>query len=140
MLARVEVPEEPEAVDVFVQVSSSAAKLAQIGASSMLVVTAGWMIIHGTYLALNMLAVRSLRLGSFLGKDKWKVEVPVVLVGSQKTLPVAVTVLSQLGSVIGEVGLAVVPCIMCHMLQIVIDSFFVAKYTQLRRRETETAQ
>jgi len=40
------------------------------------------------------------------------VERAVVLVASQKTLPVAVTVLNQLAAVTpGAVGLAVIPCV-----------------------------
>ena len=51
----------------------------------------------------------------------------LILVGSQKTLPIAVTVLGQLGSVLsGPVGIAVVPCVVSHLSQILIDSFLVS--------------
>ena len=52
-----------------------------------------------------------------------------ILVGSQKTLPIAVTVLNGLGSQIGgAVGLAVIPCVVSHLVQIVIDSMLVSRW------------
>ena len=53
-----------------------------------------------------------------------------VLVASVKTLPVAVTVLSKLGPVIGEglVGVAVIPCVLAHLGQILVDSVMVSQW------------
>ena len=51
----------------------------------------------------------------------------VVLVGSQKTLPIAVTVLGQLSAVLpGPMGIAVIPCVVSHLSQILLDSFLVS--------------
>ncbi len=51
----------------------------------------------------------------------------LVLVGSQKTLPIAVTVLGQLAAVLpGATGLAVIPCVVSHLSQILMDSFLVS--------------
>lgn len=53
----------------------------------------------------------------------------VVLVGSQKTLPIAVTVLNQLSAKLsGPIGLAVVPCVVAHLSQILIDSVLVSRW------------
>jgi len=53
----------------------------------------------------------------------------LVLVGSQKTLPIAVTVLSQLGPLVkGPLGLAVIPCVAAHLSQILIDSVLVSHW------------
>ena len=50
-----------------------------------------------------------------------------ILVGSQKTLPIAVTVLNGLAPQIGgAVGLAVIPCVVSHLAQIVMDSVLVS--------------
>ena len=50
-----------------------------------------------------------------------------MLVGSQKTLPIAVTVLGQLAAVLpGPMGIAVVPCVVSHLSQILMDSFLVS--------------
>ena len=54
-----------------------------------------------------------------------------MLVGSQKTLPIAVTVLNSLAPQLpGPVGLAVLPCVVSHLSQIVIDSFLVAHWSR----------
>ena len=52
-----------------------------------------------------------------------------VLVGSQKTLPIAVTVLNGLAPQLGgSVGLAVIPCVVSHLVQIVMDSMLVSQW------------
>lgn len=54
----------------------------------------------------------------------------VLLVSSVKTLPVAVTVCSKLAPVLGDamVGIAVVPCVLAHLAQIVFDSVMVSRW------------
>ena len=53
----------------------------------------------------------------------------LILVGSQKTLPIAVTVLGQLsGKVSGPIGFAVISCVVAHLVQIVIDSMLVSHW------------
>eukprot|EP00958_Prasinococcus_capsulatus_P013046 scaffold1318_cov388-Prasinococcus_capsulatus_cf.AAC.67 len=53
----------------------------------------------------------------------------VLLVTSQKTLPVAITVISFLDpDEVGSPGLVSIPPILCHLTQIVIDSVIVARY------------
>ena len=52
-----------------------------------------------------------------------------VLVGSQKTLPIAVTVLNGLAPQIKtSIGLAVIPCVVSHLVQIVMDSMLVSQW------------
>ena len=52
-----------------------------------------------------------------------------MLVGSQKTLPIAVTVLNQLAPLVqGPMGLAVIPCVAAHLSQILIDSLLVSRW------------
>lgn len=52
----------------------------------------------------------------------------MLLVSSVKTLPVAVTALGKLTPVLGEaaVGIAVVPCVLAHLGQIIWDSLMVS--------------
>jgi sodium/bile acid cotransporter 7 len=54
----------------------------------------------------------------------------VLLVSSVKTLPVAVTVCSKLAPVLGDamVGIAVVPCVLAHLGQIIFDSIMVSRW------------
>jgi hypothetical protein len=60
----------------------------------------------------------------------------VILASAQKTLPIAVAVLSRLESSLGPaVGVAVIPCVMAHLLQTVIDSALVAHWNQQAEAE-----
>jgi sodium/bile acid cotransporter 7 len=54
----------------------------------------------------------------------------VILVASQKTLPVLVAVVEQLGGALGESGLLVIPCVAAHINQIIIDSIIVNWWRQ----------
>ena len=66
------------------------------------------------------------------------IERAVIIVGSQKTLPVAVAVISSMGASLGPIaGLAVIPCIICHLMQIIADSFLVSYW--LKRSRTSAA-
>ena len=60
----------------------------------------------------------------------------VVLVGSQKTLPIAVTVLGQLAAVLpGPMGIAVIPCVVSHLSQILMDSLLVSWWLKQDAKE-----
>lgn len=50
-----------------------------------------------------------------------------VLLSSQKTLPVAVTVITKLSATLGEAaGLAALAAVFAHLAQILLDSFLVS--------------
>lgn len=51
----------------------------------------------------------------------------VVIMGSQKTLPVSVTVISFLSS-LGEEGLMTIPCIVGHMSQLFMDAYLCSRW------------
>ena len=60
----------------------------------------------------------------------------LVLVASQKTLPIAVTVLNRLALLVdGPIGLAVIPCVCTHLTQILIDSLLVSFWRQADERK-----
>ena len=65
----------------------------------------------------------------------------VVLVGSQKTLPIAVAVLGQLGAAAAGAagGLAVVPCVAAHLSQILLDSLLVSAWLRADRAAAAVA-
>lgn len=97
--------------------------------------------LHLVLLALNIGAVRALRLGARCGSavDQLKIQQAVILLASQKTLPVAITVLTQLSLTMPEaVGFAAMSAVVCHLGQIVIDSFLVTwwikKYGRIGER------
>lgn len=75
--------------------------------------------------AINIMCVHALTLGR-KQEDPRTIKRAVVLAASQKTLPIAVAVIMQLGTTIGErAGLAVLPCVLAHFSQVVIDSMLV---------------
>lgn len=43
----------------------------------------------------------------------------------QKTLPVMVAVVAQLGGALGESGLLVLPCVAAHLNQVVLTSIYL---------------
>lgn len=53
----------------------------------------------------------------------------VILATAQKTLPIAVGVLNHLAASLGPAtGFAVIPAVMAHLLQTLIDSWLVARW------------
>jgi hypothetical protein len=51
----------------------------------------------------------------------------VVILSSQKTLPVAVTVISFLDDS-WQLGIIVIPCIICHLTQLLMDSVVASRW------------
>lgn len=112
----------------WMQVSQSAGLLASVSAGTLLATAAAAVACHLVLLAVNAAACVGLGLGGRDAAGAAPVRRAVTLVASQKTLPVAITVISKLGTALGAQGLLVVPCIMGHLLQIVIDSFIVSSW------------
>lgn len=90
-------------------------------------------LLHVTLLAFNTVAVRILSMLSG-GKEsvfaKKENAQALIIVASQKTLPVTVTVVEQLGGALGEPALLILPCIAAHINQIILDSFLVNWWTK----------
>eukprot|EP01024_Parvocaulis_polyphysoides_P056892 TRINITY_DN602_c0_g1_i5.p1 TRINITY_DN602_c0_g1~~TRINITY_DN602_c0_g1_i5.p1 ORF type:complete len:441 (+),score=33.99 TRINITY_DN602_c0_g1_i5:121-1323(+) len=76
--------------------------------------------LHFLYLTINFVSVKLAR---------WEVseQRAVLLIASQKTLPVAITIISYFGAEVGDQGLITLPCIIGHLSQLFIDSFLVAR-------------
>lgn len=91
-------------------------------------------MLHLLFLVVNILGVNT------VGWEKQERDSVVadrkalVLVGSQKTLPVAVTVLQQIGTSFGDAGLVVIPCVVSHLMQILIDSWVVTRWNAKEAR------
>ena len=65
----------------------------------------------------------------------------VILATAQKTLPIAVAVLGKLEASLGPaVGIAVIPAVMAHLLQTVIDSLLVARWNQQEAQQAASAR
>jgi len=81
--------------------------------------------VHCAMLAFNMVVTEFVRF-SRRYEEHVAIRKAVVLCASEKTLPVAVTVIGQLGVLGGGGGaLAILPCIFGHLIQTVIDSAVV---------------
>lgn len=85
-------------------------------------------LLHLILLGFNILTVWSLSVVSggdksvFAKKENARA---AIVVASQKTLPVMVAVVEQLGRAFGEPGLLILPCVASHINQIVMDSSVV---------------
>merc|ERR1711977_490147 len=65
----------------------------------------------------------------------------VVILGSQKTLPVSMAVLASLPEELGEKGTIAVPCILGHLSQLLIDSYVATKWSEIEElKETEETE
>ncbi|KAL0382738.1 UNVERIFIED_CONTAM: putative sodium/metabolite cotransporter BASS4, chloroplastic [Sesamum calycinum] len=117
----------------WIQVSRSRALLLMVKPAIFLVAVTMGALLHAVLLAFNALAIPSLSLMSGGSKSpfaKKENASALLLVASQKTLPVMVAVVEQLGGALGESGLLVLPCVAAHLNQIIIDSFLVSVWKQ----------
>jgi hypothetical protein len=73
---------------------------------------------------------RLLRLGGSDPVEAQKVRRALIIVGSVKTLPVTVTVLTKLGPILGEavVGIAMLPVVFYQLTQIIWESVMVSQW------------
>ncbi|KAJ1699676.1 hypothetical protein LUZ63_008188 [Rhynchospora breviuscula] len=113
----------------WMQVSRSRSLLLSVKAEAFALAAFIGVVLHVTLLGANAIALRVLLAASGGGKDsvfaKKEYTRAVILVASQKTLPVMVAVVEQLGGALGESGLLVLPCVASHINQIIIDSVLV---------------
>lgn len=112
----------------WMQVSRSRSLLLMVKPTVFLGAIGMGILMHLILLAFNYLSVKSLSTlsgGSQSVFSKKENAIAVLLVASQKTLPVMVAVVAQLGGALGESGLLVLPCVAAHLNQIILDSFLV---------------
>ena len=94
---------------------SAASDLLATSAGAIFTMLALGVLLHFVYLALNTAATQALGL-------PWPERAAVLLAGSQKTLSVAVAVIDAAPPALGNPGLLLLPCILAHFTQIVIDA------------------
>lgn len=95
--------------------------LTSVNSVQILSVIAAGIALHIVYLSINYPICR------YVLKLKRREFKAVVLMTSQKTLPVSVTVISFL-SAVGEEGLMTIPCIVGHMSQLFIDAYISSRW------------
>ncbi|XP_076920771.1 putative sodium/metabolite cotransporter BASS4, chloroplastic [Bidens hawaiensis] len=113
----------------WIQVSRSRPLLLAVKPEVFLVAVLMGALLHLILLGFNALSIQILSYVSGGSKSvfaKKENATALLLVASQKTLPVLVAVVDQLGGVFGESGLLVLPCVAAHLNQIIMDSFFVS--------------
>ncbi|XP_022134333.1 probable sodium/metabolite cotransporter BASS4, chloroplastic [Momordica charantia] len=112
----------------WMQVSKSRSLLLMVKPEAFLVAIGMGTFLHLSLLAFNALGIRILAAvsgGSQSVFSRRRNASAVLLVASQKTLPVMVAVVEQLRGALGKSGLLVLPCVAAHIIQIIIDSFLV---------------
>ncbi|ANG64132.1 bile acid:sodium symporter [Marinobacterium aestuarii] len=102
---------------VWITLSASEASLYQLSLLALAGIAVLAFVLHGLLLLLSMLAARLLSLQAAERSA-------LMLTASQKTLPVAVSVLVGLGS---STGVAVISCILFHLLQLLFDSLLAPR-------------
>lgn len=107
---------------VWQKLSVSAKSVYQLTGVEVVAVLAAGLVLHGLLLLLSWLvAVPFLRLQEREARA-------VFLLGSQKTLPGSAVIISFLdSSKFGALGLILVPCIIAHIEQLLIDSVFATR-------------
>ncbi|KAL1541313.1 putative sodium/metabolite cotransporter bass4, chloroplastic [Salvia divinorum] len=117
----------------WIQVSKSRSLLLMVKPEVFLIAVVMGVVLHLALFSFNALLIPSLSLISggtkspFAKKENTRA---LLLVASQKTLPVMVAVVEQLGGALGASGLLVLPCVAAHLNQIIIDSFIVSLWKQ----------
>ncbi|WP_298718349.1 bile acid:sodium symporter [uncultured Oceanisphaera sp.] len=113
-------------VTSWVTLSASGQALYQLSAGALLELSVWSLLLHVTLVLLCVLSGRLLRLA--LAERR-----ALMFTASQKTMPVAVSVLVGLGS---NSGAAVVSCILFHFLQMLFDSLLASR---IKRRQKRSA-
>jgi solute carrier family 10 (sodium/bile acid cotransporter), member 7 len=115
----------------WMKVSSSSDEMSQIDTSGIFEILGLGIALHLVYLIMNFTFVNAL--GFELDAKK-----SVVIMCSQKTLPVAVAIIDFLPSksgdegYLGEPGIMVIACILAHFVQIVIDAFVASYWSSIK--------
>lgn len=116
-------------VIVWQTLSKAQPKVIDQQAGDLLVLVAAGIIIHLIYLGFNYGCINLLRMEP-------EEKVAVLVCASQKTLPIAVTVINFLPEPYdGYHGLLVVPCVVSHLMQILIDSVLVSVWAVDKQRD-----
>nr|BAJ16227.1 putative plastid localized membrane protein [Flaveria trinervia] len=120
----------------WIQVSRSRSLLLAVDPAVFLVAVIVGMLLHIILLSFNALSLQMLSAvsgGSESVFAKKENASALLLVASQKTLPVLIAVVEQLGGLFGESGLLILPCVAAHLNQIVMDSFFVSLWNKKKQ-------
>ncbi|CEG01104.1 Putative sodium bile acid cotransporter [Ostreococcus tauri] len=101
---------------VWMSISKSSSELKSTDAGTIFAVMFAGIVLHLVMLGINYVGTHAF---GICGPER----VASVMMSSQKTLPVAMTIISYLPEdVFGSPGLIAVPCIVCHITQLFMDA------------------
>ncbi|KAL6899150.1 hypothetical protein ACP4OV_005808 [Aristida adscensionis] len=123
----------------WIQVSRSRSLILSVQVKAFAVAVIVGVLLHLALLAFNAALLQILSRPQQKGESVFarkEYSRAVILVASQKTLPVLVAVVEQLGGALGESGFLVFPCVAAHINQIIIDSIIVNWW---RRRDKQSS-
>eukprot|EP01026_Neomeris_dumetosa_P061491 TRINITY_DN5804_c0_g1_i1.p1 TRINITY_DN5804_c0_g1~~TRINITY_DN5804_c0_g1_i1.p1 ORF type:complete len:288 (-),score=33.26 TRINITY_DN5804_c0_g1_i1:685-1548(-) len=115
---------------VWQTISSSQDSIIDTRFTSILLLIASGILLHFVYLTINYGVVK-------LGRFDVPERRAVLLLASQKTLPVSVTIISYFSADVGDQGLITLPCIIGHLVQLFIDSYIVSRWNASDDKLTE---
>jgi solute carrier family 10 (sodium/bile acid cotransporter), member 7 len=112
----------------WMQLSIASAANLPIGPGMVLTALALGIGVHVVFLAFNMVTTAGIRFNTNENENN-AIRKAIILCTSEKTLPVAVAVISQLKGILGSaMAFAVLPCIFSHIVQTIIDSALVSHW------------
>ncbi|KAL9228570.1 hypothetical protein vseg_004134 [Gypsophila vaccaria] len=117
----------------WMQVSQSRSLLMQVKPEVFVCAIALGILVHVIFLVFNAILVRGLSMVPWAGKSVFAKKGnsrALMLVCSQRSLLIATTVVEQLGGVLGQSGLLVLPCVAADVNQIIVDSLLVNFWLQ----------
>ena len=106
----------------WMKVSANTEQIGRLSARDLGAVALGGVGMHCCYLAFNGAVVW------FLLPLGLKERKAAVITSSQKTLPVAMTVLLSLPASFGDQGLIAIPIVVAHLMQIIMDAVLAARW------------
>ena len=114
----------------WMSVSKSVEKMRLIGAGEVILCFGIGLLLHSVYFTLNYAGTGILHLPVAERKA-------VVILASQKTLPVSVTLINFLPESLGSKGIMVLPCIIAHFCQILMDGGVAARWASVKDGDGE---
>jgi solute carrier family 10 (sodium/bile acid cotransporter), member 7 len=121
------------ALIIWNSISNASHKLAELNGTDVLGIFAVGVVLHLIYLFMNFGACKFLRFNVSDSKA-------VTIMGSQKTLNVALSVILFLPEALGAGGIMALPCIVCHFSQIFIDGIIAAKWSSILDHEEKEVE
>lgn len=118
---------------VWMSISKSATDLINTNVGTIFAVLFAAVVLHVVMLVFNYGATGLL---GFSGPER----VATVMMSSQKTLPVAMTIISYLPEdVFGSTGLIAIPCIVCHITQLFMDAPLATRLAKIADAKAASA-